>query len=95
MAATPLKRFWPQGRCEGTNKQGQRCGCRKVYLTKKHGRKLCRFHGGAFYNRLERGLPPPKTGPKTAAGKARIIAAAMKNLRLTPSWRKRLVQDNR
>lgn len=84
MAGSPLKRYWPLGRCESLNRRGTRCGCRMVFKTKK-GRFRCKYHGGM------------STGPKTAEGKARVAAAALRNLpelmrklRLTPSWRKHL-----
>jgi hypothetical protein len=43
--------------------------------------KKCRFHGGM------------STGPRTPEGKARVIKAALRNLRLTPNWRKRLSKE--
>lgn len=81
-----LKRYYPLGRCESLNVRGGRCGCRVVYLTSK-GTKRCRFHGGANFNRRERGLP---IGQLTAEGKA----AVTNNLRNTPTWRKHL-ENNR
>ena len=81
MAGSPLKSMFPLGACESNNRRGTRCGCRMVYRTKK-GKLRCKYHGGL------------STGPKTPEGKARLVAGALRNLRLTPSWKKHLGTDD-
>jgi hypothetical protein len=75
MAGTPLKSMFPSGVGLCESLNNRGTACGcRMVYRTKKGTLRCKYHGGT------------STGPKTPEGKAQVT----QNLRLTPSWKKRL-----
>jgi hypothetical protein len=75
MAATPIKRMFPDGVCQATNRRGEPCRIRLAVFKCKNGKLRCRFHGGL------------STGPRTPEGRQKALRVMREGWK---RWRERI-----